>query len=58
MDYLDFEIEIGLGAGRDYPVSVRTPEGDARQTMRFPFGAAVGFGQRKVHPFASPGLLP
>jgi formylglycine-generating enzyme required for sulfatase activity len=37
MDYLDFEIEIGTGSGRDYPVSVRTPEGDARRTMRFPF---------------------
>ncbi|HLF03376.1 MAG TPA: SUMF1/EgtB/PvdO family nonheme iron enzyme, partial [Anaerolineales bacterium] len=37
MDYLDFEIEIGHGDGRNHPVSVRTSAGDARGTMRFPF---------------------
>ena len=38
MNYLDFELEIGLGAGRDYPVAVlRSPAGEARETMRFPF---------------------
>jgi hypothetical protein len=38
MDYLDFEIEIGQGQGREYPVSViHSPAGEARETMRFPF---------------------
>jgi len=38
MNYLDFELEIGLGAGREYPVAVvRSPAGEARETMRFPF---------------------
>jgi formylglycine-generating enzyme required for sulfatase activity len=38
MEYLDFELEIGQGAGRDYPVAVlRSPAGEARGTMRFPF---------------------
>ena len=38
MDYLDFEIEIGHGQGREYPVAViRSPAGEARETMRFPF---------------------
>jgi len=36
--YLDFELEIGPGSGRDYPVAViRSPAGEARETMRFPF---------------------
>lgn len=39
MDYLDFELEIGAGAGREYPVRViNSPAGQARETMRFPFG--------------------
>ncbi len=38
MDYLDFELEIDHGAGREYPlVVVRSPAGEARETMRFPF---------------------
>jgi len=38
MDYLDFEIEIGQGEGRDYPVAViDSPAGEARGTMRFPY---------------------
>jgi hypothetical protein len=36
--YLDFELEIGSGQGRDYPVAVvRSPAGEARETMRFPY---------------------
>jgi len=39
MDYLDFELEIGPGSGREYPIAViRSPAGEARETMRFPFG--------------------
>ena len=38
MDYLDFDLEIGEGAGREYPVAVlRSPAGEARATMRFPY---------------------
>jgi hypothetical protein len=38
MHYLDFELEIGSGVGRDYPVIVvHSPAGEARETMRFPF---------------------
>ncbi len=37
MSYLDFELEIGVGNGREYPVAVRSPAGEARETMRFPF---------------------
>ena len=38
MDYLDFDIEIGVGKGRTYPVAlVRSPAGEAHETMRFPF---------------------
>jgi formylglycine-generating enzyme required for sulfatase activity len=38
MNYLDFEIEISPGAGREYPVAiVRSPAGEARETMKFPF---------------------
>lgn len=37
-EYLDFELEIGLGQGREYPVAVlRSPGGEARAVMRFPF---------------------
>lgn len=36
--YLDFELEIGPGEGREYPVRVvRAPGGEASATMRFPF---------------------
>ncbi len=38
MNYLDFELEIGQGSGREYPVAlVRSPAGEARATIRFPF---------------------
>ena len=38
LTYLDFELEIGLGSGREYPiVVVRSPAGEARETLRFPF---------------------
>jgi ABC-type branched-subunit amino acid transport system substrate-binding protein/CHAT domain-containing protein len=37
-NYLDFELEIDEGRGREYPVAVlRSPAGDARATMHFPF---------------------
>ncbi|MGC9393874.1 MAG: SUMF1/EgtB/PvdO family nonheme iron enzyme [Anaerolineae bacterium] len=39
MDYLDFELEIDAGTGREYPVRViNSPAGQARETMYFPFG--------------------
>jgi len=39
MEYLDFELEIGLDEGGTYPVAVlRSPAGEARATMTFPFG--------------------
>lgn len=38
MDYLDFEVEIGVGSGRTYPVTVvRSASGEARESMHFPF---------------------
>jgi hypothetical protein len=38
MDYLDFELEIGPGEGREYPVRVvQSPAGEAQGTMLFPF---------------------
>ena len=38
IQYLDFELEIGPGLGRDYPVAVlSSPAGEARATMRFPY---------------------
>jgi formylglycine-generating enzyme required for sulfatase activity len=37
-NYLDFELEIGQGSGREYPVAVlHSPAGEVRATMRFPF---------------------
>ena len=37
-EYLDFELEIGPGQGREYPVAVlRSPAGEVRATMHFPF---------------------
>jgi formylglycine-generating enzyme required for sulfatase activity len=36
--YLDFELEIGRGHGREYPVAVTySPAGEAHATMRFPY---------------------
>lgn len=38
MDYLDFDLEIGVGRGRKYPLAVvRSPAGEARETTQFPF---------------------
>lgn len=37
MRYLDFDIEIGPGTGRSYPVVVRSAAGDTRLTMQFPY---------------------
>jgi len=38
MDYLDFEIDVGTGSGREYPVAVvHSAAGEAYETMRFPF---------------------
>ena len=40
MDYLDFELEIGPGSGREYPIAViDSPAGEARETLHFPYGA-------------------
>jgi len=36
-EYFDFELEIGEGGPRKYPVSVRSPAGEAHEEMRFPF---------------------
>ncbi|MBN1936714.1 MAG: CHAT domain-containing protein [Anaerolineae bacterium] len=36
--YLDFELEIGPGVGRDYPVTVlHSPAGETRERMHFPY---------------------
>jgi len=36
--YLDFELEIGRGRGREYPLAViHSPVGEAHATMRFPY---------------------
>ncbi len=38
LKYEDFEVEISLGRGREYPVSViNSPAGEAHETMHFPF---------------------
>ncbi len=38
MDYLDFELRIMPGTGREYPVSVlQSPAGETSATMHFPF---------------------
>jgi len=39
LNYLDFELEIGVGDGQVYPVAVlRSPAGEAREQTEFPFG--------------------
>jgi hypothetical protein len=41
-DYLDFDLEIEAGTGRDYPVAVLdSPAGCARGSMHFPFDELV-----------------
>lgn len=38
VNYLDYELEIGPGEGRKFPVTViRSPAGEAQETMNFPF---------------------
>ncbi len=38
LEYLDFDLQIAEGEGRDYPVQVlRSPAGEAHGIMRFPF---------------------
>ena len=38
LDYLDFDIEIGPGQGRDYPLALRSsPGGEAQEVLHFPF---------------------
>jgi hypothetical protein len=38
MEYLDFELRIAPGSGRDYPVAVlQSPAGQSSATMTFPF---------------------
>ncbi len=38
MDYLDFELEIESGTGREYSISVlSSPAGETQETMIFPF---------------------
>jgi hypothetical protein len=38
LTYLDFDLEIGPGKGREYPVTVlHSPGGEAREIMHFPY---------------------
>jgi hypothetical protein len=37
MQYLNFDVEIGPGSGRDYPVAVRSQAGETHAALRFPF---------------------
>ena len=38
IEYLDFDLEIGLGEGREYPVKVTaSPQGTTHSTLAFPF---------------------
>lgn len=37
MRYSDFDVEIGPGTGRSYPIVVRSAAGDTRVTMQFPY---------------------
>ncbi|MCI0529715.1 MAG: hypothetical protein L0Y56_19920, partial [Nitrospira sp.] len=42
MEYLDFELQIDAGSRRKYPiVVVRSPAGEARETLRFPYDQLV-----------------
>jgi hypothetical protein len=43
MDYLDFDLEIAPGTGRDYPVSVRSPAGQAYRTLAIRWCAWAGW---------------
>jgi hypothetical protein len=35
--YVDFALEVGLGASRSYPVTIRSTAGEARSTLVLPF---------------------
>src|ERR1700704_1397434 len=37
MDYLDFDLEVEAEGERNYHVAVRSPEGEIRQSMLFPY---------------------
>ena len=37
MQYLNFDLEIGPGSGREYPLVARSAAGEARLMLRFPF---------------------
>ncbi|HEY7355520.1 MAG TPA: CHAT domain-containing protein, partial [Ktedonobacterales bacterium] len=37
MRYLDFDLEIGPGSAGNYPIAVRSPAGQAQETIHFPF---------------------
>lgn len=37
LTYLDFDLTIEPGAGREYPVRLVSPAGEARETFRLPF---------------------
>jgi hypothetical protein len=39
MDYLDFDLIIGPGRGREYPLNVRSFAGEVSETLIFPFDA-------------------
>ena len=55
MNYLDFELEIGTGSGREYPIAVvRSPAGEARETMHYLEKGEVPPKQEKQGPWASP----
>jgi WD40 repeat protein len=41
MSYLDFELEIGAGHEREYPLTARSAAGQAQTMMRFPFDEAA-----------------
>lgn len=34
--YLDFDLEIGQGQSQEYPLTIRSPAGETRETMQFP----------------------
>src|SRR5712691_2417797 len=37
INYINFDLEIGPGSSRRYPVVVHSPVGEARATLHFPF---------------------
>jgi formylglycine-generating enzyme required for sulfatase activity len=47
MDYLDFELTVGPGTGRSYPIAARSPAGQAASIMHFPFDELALEGRLK-----------